>query len=502
MERLPVSRLAYATVAAFAVAGCSGAQHDPLPATPQSAALRGGERVAAATPATCPSAWNPKAKLPTGLTSAVGGIGTVGLPVTIVNDSGFPDTSVFLYATAQNDVMSKGNNESGYYYYLDTDGSLKYFNGTATHAPGFQLSCFPGSIPGKTGARFVIPAAASGGRLWIAIAPVSSKPGPGSNPLPLLGSAGGEGTFQGPAPWNGTPTWKNVLFDVVEFALAPAIVPNYDLTQVDFIGLPLKVQPEPSGSPIGIDETSEPALVDAFANDPNFKDLLYYSTIDGKRTLTRIYNPSHAGAGIAPALTTYFEKYVDDELVPAFEANMDPKSPSYHTMWTTIEPLMTGVPLNPAPLAYYAGFNAASQSFEYEPCAAAGCTKGGKPLAGSPNITFSKWWVWSPNVFQDNQGKTPTTIPSYYLLKALTTDLNRGVALVPGEHPAAPSALGKYYANAVHNDFSQIVHAESINDTGYGFAWDDCCGSFAQSNDYTLGSGVKGITITIGRIPN
>ena len=484
-----------------AVAGCSGVGRGPMPATAGAGETTGG--LYGESKAVCPIAWNPNAKPPPGLTDTVGGLGKTGLPVTIVNKSGFPDSSIFLYATGQN---STGGVDNGYYYYLGSDGGLKYFDGATTHAPGFQLTCFPGSIPGKRGAQYVIPASASAGRLWIAIAPQTKpSPGPDSNPLLLFGSSAA-GAFIGPAPWNGTSTWRDVLFDVVEYALSPAKTPNYDLTQVDFIGLPLMVQPDPAGAPIGIDPANEAALLKAFADDKAFAGLVYYSTIDGQKKLTRIYNPAHAAPGIAPNLQDYFTEYLSNVVIPVYEENMDPKSAHYHSLWTEIEPLMTNVVLDRTPKAYYAGYDAKTESFLFTPCEPTGCKAGGAGLSGS--VGFSKNAVTSPDIFQDNQGTLSASNPVYYLLKALTTDLNRGVAIVPGQHPAPGLHPGPgqspypYYSNPVHNDFSEIVHKYSINDTGYGFAWDDCCGQFAQSNDYNLPAGVKGITITIGPIPN
>jgi hypothetical protein len=488
-------------------AGCSAVQHDAIPAGPGAGSA---DVLARPHAVSCSSLkpWNPNATPPQGLTvGAIGGVGKTGLPVTIVNKSGYSNGQIFLYATAINAVS--GSAENGQYYYLKTDGSLQYFaNGTA--APGFQLSCFPGSLGVKGKQQFVIPASAASGRLWIAIAPSAPLPGPASNPLPIVGVALPTPNPGAPTSPPGTPTvgvsepapWSvnNVIFDVVEYALAPAASPNLDLTQVDYMGLPLELQPNP-GTPIGIEAANVPALVAKFKSDARFAPLLNYSTFDGQNTLTSIYSPKHLmTAQQLDSLDGYFNDYLEKVVMPAYEANMNPKSASYHTMWIQIEPLMTGIPLEASQKAYYVGYDAAAERFVFTPCTAGVCKAGAAGLA-SGEVSFSKNALSSINIFSNNQFTISAADPVYYLLKAMTTDLNRGVATLPGQHPAAPTSTQPFYSDKTpHSDYSEYMHEFALGHEAYGFGWDDCCGSFASSNDTSITSSVTGVTITIGPI--
>lgn len=421
----------------------------------------------------CPSAWNPNLPLPPNASGQIG----AGLPLRVVNKSGFGNANIYLYATGM-----AGNG----FLYLAHDGSVQYFNGSSSSAQAFELTCFPGSIPGRHGASFVIPGFGSGGRLWIAIAP--SNPTPASNPLVIQGA--GYGQFVGPAPW--TPQWHDVLFDMVEFALAPAGSPNLDTSQVDFIGLPLRVSV--GANAIGIPPANAAKLLTAFTNDANFGGLATFATINGKDTLVRVLAPSHAqDAGVAPNLWHYFDTYLTQTVGPLYARTINPANPSYHSIWVNITPTMTGAGISPS--SFYVGY--ANGAFVFTPCAGT-CSKGGPSGSGS-TVSIPLTTLTSANIFANNQGGYSGGDPAYYLLKMLYTDLNRGVATVPGQHPVAPTQAA-YYRKGPFSAYSAIAHRFSLGHAAYGFAWDDCCSSWGQSNDIAVPPGTSEITITIGPV--
>jgi Beta-1,3-glucanase len=458
---------------------------------------------------------------------ATGYTGTNGVPVSVVNSSGL-NVPVYLYALTNGDTA-----------YLGSDGKVHNFAKGGGDVPGFPV------CPGKA---FIFPANLSttvnanqgGGRLYVAFGKMTIK---NSDRTPAVND-----------PNNHQLLWDFIEINpVVKNAASSSSAISYvniDTTQVDAFALPFSAKvTDAGGNTYKFGFKNYANIYNAVNANPAFAKLIVKGTVGATSVPLRIVSPEDAilygigsfpsnyftssgyyagsGSGYLGALETYYAN-----------ANVS-SSPTYHkilyvpyqTQYGTPPPGNSPAPAcnaTPSPSSseaasgtlcptYYAYYD--SNGFEFSVASTPSPFPGQTPYPFPSTFTIPTSDLSALDIFENYQPialVTPfwqnlTQQVDYYLMKALTTDLNRGVAMQTGYHAVAPNGLGygvsnigtNYYPSGnLFNAYSQILHnnAENVASPGsepgnaYGFPYDDL---FKQSTDISTSGSVKTFTLTI-----
>jgi hypothetical protein len=460
-------------------------------------------------------------------TCNTGYAGSNGVPVTVVNKSGLGAT-VYLYALTNGDTA-----------YLGSDGKVHNFASGGGNVPGFPLCVgkafnFPANLPRTVNAN------QGGGRLYVAFGKLTIN---NDNRTPAVNNAS-----------NDTLLWDFIEIDPVvknDTSSSSAIsYVNIDSTQVDAFALPLySTVTDAGGNTYKFGFKSYADVYNAVNNDPYFKSLIVKGMVGATSVPLRIVSPEDAilyGIGTFPSdyfsNPTYFPSSSGGYLGAVetyYASGNNSGSPNYHkilyvpyqTQYGTPPPAGKSAPAcnaTPPPVAsespagtvcptYYAYYD--SGGFEFSIASTPSPAPAQTPFPFPSSFTIPTGNLTTLDIVENYQ-PIPLSVPywqnltaqiDYYLMKALTTDLNRGVAMQTGYHAVAPNGLGygttvigtNYYPSGnLFNTYSHVLHTYAVNvglpgsepGNAYGFPFDDL---FKQSTDINTTGTVKTFTVTI-----
>lgn len=441
-------------------------------------------------------ALRPSAACPTRYT------GPHAIPVTIVNDSGLPSNAIYLY------MLVDGSTG-----YLAADGTIKPFSATNAKVPGFALACFNGAT------KFNLPPTNAAARLYIAFSPDFSVTNDSRTPNCCEQPDNPTG-FKNPN--------YGLLWDFFEYnyPLYGNGSMYFDTSQVDLFALPLSVKLTTASNAYTIGTTNYASIVSGIKAAPYFKTLVLGGKVAGKNVVLRILSPGAALAKCPPCKpysnfpATYFTSkaywpsnprgYLGAMLDRYKEAGTQGSALYHKIVYAVYQLKINGASCNaikaPGTVCptYWASSDGTS-NFVFN-------LRSGASGYDAPAV------VKIPISELDTEIALGQTLPypapgpganvQYYLWKAMTEDMNRGVVMNAELHPVAPTGskgyggaqpVGKNYypAGQLENVFSDVIHKNFIGNRAYGFAYDD---SYGQSN-LTLSAGQpKQIVITINKM--
>ncbi|HEX2834799.1 MAG TPA: beta-1,3-glucanase family protein [Thermoanaerobaculia bacterium] len=360
------------------------------------------------------------------------------VPLTITNDSGQPDSSVYLAII--------GLDANNLWAFVNADGSTTEFS--LTNASDAVLS-----LTSLTNNQLTLPQLVSGQIYFsvgstLTIATVSDPKQPGGVGLQL------------PAGWDtGNPNY-DVMYDVIEFTFDGAGL-NCDLTQVDAFGLPISMQV--TGSQNGTQSAggwnqSRSQIFATFLADSTYAPLVL---TDGATQL-RIVNPSH-GIDLGLFSSTFFDTVIQNAW----------------NQYTSASPLEINIAGGS-----YAGNYLGTTSGANTPMI---ITLGGTTVGQIDYPTTSQVFYCN-GVF--DQGNTAMGA----VANVVATAINRGILATS---PQPDCTVGDFYpANGTWNGYAQLLHTLANDGLCYAFAYDDQCN---QSSDLSE-SGPTGWSITIASL--
>ena len=374
-----------------------------------------------------------------------------GFPVTVVNNSGYATSEIFVAIT--------GQNKAGEYYYYDP--AVKDMVIGTTDSSGTKWS-FPIDKLDKATLenRFVYTHPfnnMSGGRIWIFFKKAGifgiNKNAGGSYDAKLMVQPDHKNAF------------KDVIFDKIELTCDGTNVTS-NTTIVDYLSIAFNLKPA-AGSEKGFSLTSNDEIANAFiARGGDWAKCVYK---DGKGNIIRI---------ISPRDMPEFSNYLDTAIKKGWDYYKNNKITFKYSDWT------------------YESYTTQENKLAFKVIKDWGAVK-------ASGKEFVIDYIPPTKVVWDCDGyplKNTTEIALANLNACICAALNRGVFCT--------SDWGKtenFYKTTTDNDgkynvFAQILHEKAINSLVYGFPYDD---HFGKDPTMTISydNAKKGVTLTIPKMP-
>ena len=432
-------------------------------------------------------------------TPAPGTVSAPNVPVRITDNSGLgAGSALYLYVTSGTQALAP--------------------NGQMTSPPNntdvqpLPLVCYPGSH-GGTGNTFQLPGNISG-RLYLAYGPTPSGPDPSPNPMGSGLSINSTGGLVQPSEAQGSSAYVSSPWDVIELTLPNGVV---DTTQENALGLPLQLTI--GGTTVGVTSTGYQKIVNAFSSGTTpaiYKRLVVSTAFNGKTVVARIIAPGPNGQSWGFPQDLFFNQAYNPE--PASQSGGLGYVGYVLNQYQSESFVYDLTPVN-ASYGYWCGTSDGTGHFIFTQVATPSCPQAasGATLkvsvklleAGAANSCESTVLSQPYGGFTVVSGQlTPsppfTSVEQFYLWKALTTDLNRGTALSSSSHPvggfqtSGTVQFPLFFKNNFYNVYSQILHANFINNQSYTISYDEP-GAMAPTIN---ASGATPIQIVVGQIPN
>ena len=350
-----------------------------------------------------------------------------GIPLTVDNLSGYDTSAITIYVLG---YLPAANCAADYYVYMNSSGSLVKME--SSPVPGLPLSSF---------LSFDLPYLVSG-RIYFAIDGKLSIPVSGG--IPTL-----------PSGWNpklngATNPNYDVLFDWFEYTCCGAgETLTVNTTQVDMFGLPLAIglNPSSNNSPPGIPTVGVGSgkYADIYSTFSKTADVDKLIVTSGGKNI-RILAPGH---GISDSVfpKTYLDDYINS-VISYYEKNeMTLCTNAYGT--------------------YKGKISGGDFTFTYS----GGSTDCGSQSGNVPDVKIATSYLSTLNVLEC---AVPggTTGPAARIYAELYAGFNRGTLLLsPSKQPVFTTS--DFYKTSPTNEYSKIIHANSLRGLAYGFADDD-----------------------------